>query len=460
VSRKKPMPEWLAGLAESERLELKTGQVEPDVIGRNVCAFANAQGGTILVGVEEAGRLVGVPGRDQFMEKVRNLIVTHLSPQLSVSIVPLDIQGKDLVVIDISQGASRPYTWNRTIYVRVGEKVKEADGAAITSMLSRPSLFLWERHGAVGSDVNDIDEAELKRAWEDAHDRHFASKGIEKWPGVTEALQRFNMVDSGQICNGGLVLFGKAPAVRLPQTRVRVVAYRDEQGNDLIDNRSCEGHAFHLVDAMMEFLKKHVPIQSQIPRDQVQRQEEPALPFVALREAVLNAVQHRDYESFDGGISLIVRPTSVEIWNSGSLPTGMTVDDLKTGHHSRPHNPGMAHVFFLRGFVERIGSGSTRMVEECRRAGLPDPQWSEDSGGVSVSFRRGLVSSDLNERQRAIAQSLRLRETITAAEYREKFQVSERQARSDLSDMVERGYVLRIGAGRATKYERSAKEAL
>jgi ATP-dependent DNA helicase RecG len=457
VSRKDPIPESLAGLAESERVELKTGRVKPEVIGRDVCAFANAQGGTILVGVTQSGRLVGVPERNRFIERLRNLIGAHLSPQVSVSIVPLDIEGKDLVAIDVPQGSSRPYTWNRTIYVRVDEKVKEADGAAIISMLSTPSFFHWERHGAFGIEVDDIDDAELRRAWEDAYDRQFDSKGMGKWPGVLEALQRFNMVDSGQICNGGLVLFGKTPAVRLPQTRVRAVAYRDEQGNALIDNRSYAGHAFSLVEAMMQFLKEHVPIQSQIPRDRLQRHEEPALPFVALREAVLNAVQHRDYEALDGGISLVVRPTGVELWNSGTLPTGMTVDDLKTGHHSRPHNPGIAHVFFLRGFVERIGSGSTRMVEECRRAGLPDPNWSQDSGGVSVTFRRGLVSSDLNERQRTIAQSLRFHETITAAEYREKFRVSERQARSDLSDMAERGYVRRIGAGRATQYERTTK---
>jgi ATP-dependent DNA helicase RecG len=454
------MPEWLAGLAESERLELKAGRVEPEVIGRNVCAFANAQGGTILVGVAEDGRVVGVPERDQFMEKVRHLITTHLSPQLSVSIVPLDITGKDLVAIDVPQGANRPYTWSRTIYVRAGEEVRAADRNAIIAMLSKPSFVLWERYGAIGVDENHIDAAELKRAWEDVRDHHLSSLGGEKWPGVFEALQRFNLVDGGQICNGGLVLFGKAPAVRLPQTRVRAVAYRDERGNDLIDNRVYEGHAFYLADAMMQFLKNHVPIQSQIPRDQVQRQEEPALPFVALREAVLNAVQHRDYESFDGGISLIVRPTSVELWNSGSLPTGMTVDDLKSSHHSRPHNPGIAHVFFLRGFVERIGSGSIRMVEECRRAGLPDPQWREDSGGVSVTFRRGLVSSDLNERQRTLVQALQPHETINSAEYREKFEVSERQARSDLSGMVEHGYLRRIGAGRATQYERTAKEIL
>jgi ATP-dependent DNA helicase RecG len=138
----------------------------------------------------------------------------------------------------------------------------------------------------------------------------------------------------------------------------------------------------------------------------------------------------------------------------------MTVDDLKSSHHSRPHNPGIAHVFFLRGFVERIGSGSIRMVEECRRAGLPDPQWREDSGGVSVTFRRGLVSSDLNERQRTLVQALQPHETINSAEYREKFEVSERQARSDLSGMVEHGYLRRIGAGRATQYERTAKEIL
>ena len=173
---------------------------------------------------------------------------------------------------------------------------------------------------------------------------------------------------------------------------------------------------------------------------------------------MLNAIQHRDYEAFDGGISLELRPTNLEIWNSGALPEGMTVQDLKSKHPSRPHNPAIAHVFFLRGFVERIGSGSIRMVEECRDAGLPDPEWRLISGGISVLFRYGEMTDDLNERQRAILSSLASGEAITSGAYVERYNISERQARIDLSKLEDRGYLRRMGAGPTTQYERTSKE--
>ena len=172
----------------------------------------------------------------------------------------------------------------------------------------------------------------------------------------------------------------------------------------------------------------------------------------------MNALQHRDYETFDSGISIIIRPAEVEIWNSGSLPEGMTVDDLKRTHHSRPHNPGIANVFFLRGYVERIGSGSTRIVKTCHDAGLPEPEWREMSGGISLRFRFGTAVPDLNERQLNLVRSPSEKDFITAAEYRVKFTVSERQARAVLSDLVKRGSLQSIGSARSPRYRRTSEE--
>jgi len=451
-------PDWIVNLTESERLELKGGRVDPDIIGRHICAFANAQGGTILIGITEPARLVGVPDRDRLIEKIHDWIMKDLSPQLSVSVVPMDVEEVPLVAIDIPQGASRPYTWKRAIYVRVGGATRQADGAMITEMLLRPSTYLWERQIAVGIDERAIDDKELKHAWNDVSNKRLGDLRTETWPGICGALQHFDLADNSQIFNGGLVLFSKTPSTRLPQTRVRAVTYQDEQGQNLVDNQCFEGHAFYLIERIMDFLKKHIPLQSQIPYNTIRRQEHPAIPFVALREAVLNAIQHRDYEAFDGGISLVLRPSILDIWNSGSLPEGMTVDDLKVEHHSRPHNPGIAHVFFLRGFVERIGSGSTRMVDECRRAGLPDPEWRQISGGVSVLFRFADITGDLIERQRDLLNSLVSGETITVGAYAERSNISERQARTDLTQLVKRGYFRRVGAGPSTRYERSTKE--
>ena len=190
----------------------------------------------------------------------------------------------------------------------------------------------------------------------------------------------------------------------------------------------------------------------------LQRVEKPAYPFRALQEAVLNAIQHRDYEAYDGGISVVVRPNSIEVWNSGALPSGMTIDDLKRGHHSRPHNPDIAHVFFLRGYVERIGSGVQRMIKMCRSASLPDPEWSQDSGGITVVLRKPGRMSALNERQEALLQGMKTKDAVSTSVFRGRFSISDRQARNDLTGLVKTGYLRRVGSGPATRYVRTEKD--
>lgn len=308
----------------------------------------------------------------------------------------------------------------------------------------------------MGIEESDLDKEEIRKSFDEARRYHIPKEGIEF--SVIETLRLFHLAESGQICNGALVLFGMHPENRLPQTRVRAVCYSDSGADDLIDSRMFEGNAFRLIERIMEFFKRHISISSEIPTDNLQRKEKSAYPFPALREAVLNAVQHRDYEAYDGGISVVVKPNSIKIWNSGALPAGMTVDDLKREHHSRPHNPDIAHVFFLRGYVERIGSGAGRMIKWCRNAGLPDPEWRQDSGGVSVTFRTAGEMSWLNERQNDLLKTIKPGSELSTSEFRKRYTVSDRQARNDLSDLVKAGYLRRTGSGPATRYVRTEKD--
>lgn len=213
-----------------------------------------------------------------------------------------------------------------------------------------------------------------------------------------------------------------------------------------------------MIEQILEFFKRHISITSQIPTGHLQRQETFAYPFPALREAILNAVKHRDYESYQNGISVIIKPRSLEIWNSGALPAGMTPDDLKREHHSRPQNPDIAHVFSLRGYVERIGSGAGRMIIWCHNAGLPDPEWRQDSGGVAVIFRKAGETTTLNDRQKRFLNETRGEAACATVEYRQQFSISAQQARNDLADLVKRGYLRRTGAGPTTRYVRTEKK--
>ena len=119
----------------------------------------------------------------------------------------------------------------------------------------------------------------------------------------------------------------------------------------------------------------------------------------------MNALVHRDYSAYSGGLSVSIYPHRLELWNPGRLPEGLYPTDLKTARVSRPHNPDIAHVFFLRGLMERWGIGTRRIVEECRASGLPDPRWEEVGGGIRLTLylrhAESAVLDELNERMEA-----------------------------------------------------------
>ena len=456
MSKKKIPDAWWKDLVESSRLEMKTGAVGPDVIGQNVCGFANAEGGSILIGMGARWEILGVSNPEKITNKLRKNLAEGLSPRLAVSVINIQTQGKDLVIVDVPQGTDRPYTWNRRIFVRTEDKTVEAGPEVIGNLLTSPKGFHWERQPAPGTEVSDLGEQEVRKSFNEARRNHLLSQNDRF--NMLDTLRLFHLADGGQIANGAVVLFGNHPENRFPQTRVRAVCYSDMEDTELVDSRVMEGNAFHLVQVIMEFLHRHTSISSSIPMGNLQRVEKPAYPFRALQEAVLNAIQHRDYEAYDGGISVVVRPNSIEVWNSGALPSGMTIDDLKRGHHSRPHNPDIAHVFFLRGYVERIGSGVQRMIKMCRSASLPDPEWSQDSGGITVVLRKPGRMSALNERQEALLQGMKTKDAVSTSAFRERFSISDRQARNDLTGLVKTGYLRRVGSGPATRYVRTEKD--
>jgi ATP-dependent DNA helicase RecG len=175
---------------------------------------------------------------------------------------------------------------------------------------------------------------------------------------------------------------------------------------------------------------------------------------------LVNAFVHREYANFSGGISVDVYPGKLVIWNSGSLPPGLKIGDLTKEHPSMPRNPDIAQVFFLHGFMERIGRGTQKIVSACTEAGLDRPKWKVDDTGVTLTFfaKAKKDALKLNLRERKILGELKSGETIRLPEYCDRLTVSERQARRDLGDLVAGGWLERHGDGPATVFQRTSKQ--
>jgi ATP-dependent DNA helicase RecG len=147
------------------------------------------------------------------------------------------------------------------------------------------------------------------------------------------------------------------------------------------------GNAFGILSEAESFLRKHLSIASFFKSDQFQRIDKPTLPVIAVREALINAICHRDYAQHAIDITLAVFDDRVEIWNSGELPSILKIADLKKTHPSIPRNPIIAKSFYIRGFIEAWGTGTNKMVALCRELDVPVPIFKQHFGGILVVLR-------------------------------------------------------------------------
>jgi ATP-dependent DNA helicase RecG len=190
-------------------------------------------------------------------------------------------------------------------------------------------------------------------------------------------------------------------------------------------------------------------VESTFSSEDWQRADRPRYPMTALREGIMNALVHRDYES-SGSITISISPDSLRISNPGGLPDELKLPDLKRDHPSLPRNPDIAHICFLHRLIEKVGRGTQRIIEDCRKAHLKEPKWSSSPLETSLTFYSpaiGVNPEELTERQGRILEILKSKGTLKASEVAELLggNVTGRTVRNDLFALLEQQLVVRRG---------------
>ena len=432
-----------------EHLPVNAARVE---VARAVCAFLNSEGGTVLV--ESGAQPVAV-----LASGIEADLREKLHPSALWSVMPIEREGSGYCLVDVPAGRDRPYTMDGTIFVRQGTVTAAASRDEIRALVEGGfrETERWERRLIPSAGLNRlVAELILKFAAEAREKRNHPFRSLDNLEMILTDLGLFR---DEMITNAAEVLFGRNPAQQFPQVRARVTVYATDKGGDFVDNRLFEGPAFRMLEDVAAMLRQYLPVAA-IFTEGLQRTDRPAYPEAALREGLVNAFAHRDYADFSGGISVDVYPAKLVIWNSGSLPPGLKIGDLTREHPSMPHNPDIALAFFLHGFMERIGRGTQKIVSACKDAGLPKPEWKTDERGVTLTFfaKAKQDATELNLRERKLLGELKPGELIRQPDYCERMTVSERQARRDLGNLVDGGWLEREGDGPATVFRRTAKD--
>lgn len=459
-------------IAEGQGLhtEFKSDVSNPERLAAVICAFLNTKGGTVFCGVSEGGDVVGLL-RDVVepaeVGRLHRELAAHVTPSALFTVSVDDIDGKAVLTIDVPEGKDRPYVFGGQVLVRKGAHTVAVDAQDLRAMVQAKAVVAdrWERRPAVAMEDADLDQAEVQALVREAGEsqRHRFAK-----PEDAEAvLAELGLANARGYTQGADVLFARNPALRHPQTRVRLIRYAsDKTGGEYLDDKQLQGPMVRVLQQAFEWVRGQFPVAQRFADEgpaALARQARPAYPEAALREGLVNAFAHRDYAGFSGGLTVSVFSDRIEIWNAGRLPEGLKLADLKRNHPSLPPNPDMAQVLYLRGLMERIGRGTQKIIQSCEEQGLRPPQWDDKETGVTLTLwgagRAQDAQAALNPRQASLLAALQAEGRIRPAEYRERFasEVSERQARRDLVALEEQGWLRVEGAGAATSYVRTSR---
>jgi ATP-dependent DNA helicase RecG len=371
----------LAG--ESEVLEFKES-VRRDEIAKVLCSFLNGKGGRIMVGIDSNGTMKGIANPSKQVDHLKSFLLNAIVPEAPITISEEKYEGKDLIVLKVYSGSKQPYLFDGSIYYRNGASTVKATSIQISELIHgrQKSELHWERQSALGVDLADLDSKLIIATIKESRENRRSNFEGEN---ILEFLFHYGLYQNGSFTNACLVLFAKNPSRYLPQIRIRLTEYGEQKtGNTLLRDELFEGNLFSIQDKLERFIG-NLGIRSVFDKNQWKRIDF-KFPEKALQEGVINALMHRDYSSPSSGVAISIYPDSIVISNSGHLPDDLKVNELKKSHRSHPQNPDIAHIVFLRGLIDKLGKGTIKVVEECRREGLKDPVWKDNTDGVTLTF--------------------------------------------------------------------------
>ncbi|MDR1937859.1 MAG: helix-turn-helix domain-containing protein [Tannerellaceae bacterium] len=347
-------------------------------LSQDVCAFANSEGGYILIGIDNKNQIAGATINNTKRSAIQDAI-RDISPVINVNTYSVDVEGKTIWVMDVPSGKDKPYVTSGAIYVREGTNTQKLTTAEEIRAFFQSSNRIY--FDAVPCPQFKIDE-ELDKKNLKQFLLVSSISGNVSTQQILNNLQTFN--ESGVIKNGGVLFFGQQPESFFPQAIVRCVRFKGTTKVHIIDDKIYGGSLYQQYIQAEAWVKDKLEV-AYIIEGTGPRKEIWEIPLTVFKEAIINALSHRDYYE-QGAVTMIeVYDDRVEISNPGGLLPGVKND---FGKKSMTRNPLIFGLFTRMNLVERVASGIPRMRGEMQDAGLPAPIFSTDGGFFTVEFRR------------------------------------------------------------------------
>lgn len=442
----------IIGKDESDTMEWKPSLSQIDEIVKAVSGFSNEKGGKIIVGVSRTGEILGVDIGKNTIEQLTNKIVDNTDPKVYPSISVKSVQGKKIIVIQVKESTDKLVLAFGRPYKRIGKSTLRMirDEYERVILEKHKEKLQFDKQVCKEATLEDIDKEEIIRFLK----KYKIERNLEVdfKASIKEVLEKLSLVTNGKLTNAAILLFGKDPQRFFMQATAKCAKFKGNEPLEFIDMKVFRKNIIEQREDIIEFIKEHIKLHAEIV--ETERVEKWEYPIEAIREAVTNAICHRDYE-LHGNVQIRIFDDRLEVWGCGPLPLPLTPDDLKRKHKSILRNPLIGKCFFLIKYIEEWGTGTNRMIKWCLKYGLPEPIFEEVAGDFVVTFRKYVdenMLKELSNRQRRIVDYLRKHKKIDRSETINLLNVSKNTTLRVLSGLQTIGVVKRTGKGKNICY--------
>ena len=438
---------------ENQEVEFKESFHSSQDVSRIICGLSNTLGGLFLLGVGDNGEIEGVKENPDRIQQKIAAANQSISPAPLISVEVHEIEGKNIVAAIVQRAYDNQYyTFKGAIHVRVGSTTKRLEGQTHLEFLRNKQILSFDESFNSLIRIDDIDEEKVKDYLRvRKHDDYLRSHTIKDFL-ISNQLATEN--GTLKIKNSVALLFGRNPTKFHPQNEIKLVQFSGEEPVNIISHKLVQEDVVNSIEQSISFVKARMGKAIKIRG--TRREEVFEYPENVIREAIVNAVAHRNYFSRDA-IQIYIFDNRIEITNPGPLPQGLPRELF--GTISVQRNPIVYRFLRDMNYVEGLGTGIPRMKNYMRNAGLDDPEFkfTENFFRVVLYNKKGRkkpidTTEDLNERQKKALNYLKKHSSIKAKTYANINKVSHATAVKEINEMTEFAYIKKIGSYRGAYY--------
>ena len=421
---------------ESEKLELKSSLSGWKEAIITLCAFANKKGGKVIIGLDDNGQPLGkVFGKgaiEDFANKIKNNTDPILYPSINVQTFGLG----DIVEIIIEESDNKPVFAFGRAYIRVGKTTQKLSTTEVREMIKRYTL-------------PDIDEQII-----DSQRGSYKEFNKILWGKLKKKLSVLNKKED-KIAYGLYLCFVEKNT-EFHNAIIKAARFKGVTSVEFIDEKQFDCPLLSMPKEIMAFIRRHINKQIVIS-GKAEHDEVWEYPLEALREAIMNAIVHRDYAD-SGNTQIRIFDDRIEVWSPGLLPKEINIAEIYKEARSVPRNKLIMRIFHECGLIENWGTGFQRMLALCRANNNPDPEFSNRSGAFVISFQKrdnsinklgdklgDKLGEKLGENQRMILKSMKENKNVTIPELSEKVKISTTAIENNIAKLKQKGILERIG---------------